>query len=65
MGDKHCLAIGTVGSDVAVDVGEVVLLVGGHYLPSAFAFGAGRVMYVLKMHISSMETSEKPFLKRI
>jgi hypothetical protein len=32
-----------VGGDVAVDVGEVVLLVGGHYLPSVFSFGAEEV----------------------
>ena len=42
MGDKHCFAVGTVGGDVAVDVGEVVL-VGGHCLPSVFAFGVGDV----------------------
>ena len=32
MGDKYCFAVGTVGGDVAVDVREVVLLLGGHYL---------------------------------
>jgi hypothetical protein len=37
MGDKHCLAVGTVGGDVAVDIGEVVFLVEGHYLPSVFS----------------------------
>lgn len=40
MGDKYCFAVGTVGCDVAVDVREVVPLVGGHYLLTVFAFGA-------------------------
>jgi hypothetical protein len=48
MGDKHCFAVGTVGGDVAVDVGEVVLLVGGHYLPSVFAFRVSDIRDGLK-----------------
>lgn len=38
MGNKHCLAVGAVGGDVAVDVREVVVLVSGHCLGSEVAF---------------------------
>lgn len=44
MGDKHCFAFGTVGGDIAVDVWEIVFLVGGHYPPSAFAFGPVKIV---------------------
>lgn len=44
MGNKHCLAVGAVGGDVAVDVREGVVLVSGHGLGREVSFAMMNVI---------------------